>query len=939
MRRKFTSIVLLFIALALLFPFFPNTAKAAGETINTPASYSVNYFAWTPLSGVSITASGNPTLTIRLFVNHGLIRLGTSTGLTVDDSQNGTLEITGLLSDINAGLATLSYKAVEFGTENLEISIAATGEIFNPLNDHIYEFVDAPTGIDWNDANADALSRTKYGLTGYLVTITSDQENTFIAERMLVDGWMGASDAGVDGEWRWVTGPEAGTQFWQGLDAGSGGAPVGGEYSNWLDIEPNNFGGDEDCGQFYAQQGPDLLGTWNDLDCGNNGINGYIVEYGEPGDTAEIVNKSVPITVNSADIYISNCDDLMAVDDFDTDNENIFLANDIDCTGKTVAPLFPNGFFGVFDGQNHTISGYEYTATSVFQNNMGLFSRTDGATIRNLNLRNGFIHQDIASDNVGALVGAVANTTIENVTSSWEITASQNVGGLIGWINSAGAVSITNSSATGDITGGAAVGGLVGRISAVGEVTIESVFATGNINSQYQNAGGLIGALVAQDTIITVQKSYATGNVSGSTGSARYYGGLIGRMDADQFADVGEIIIQDTYATGNISNAESGGGLIGYITDFFSDPASIHVTVQRSYASGNVTTANDFAGGLIGFIEPSGDGTIYTIQDVFAVGGLTANNPDTKGGLIGYSTHNSITSSNNYYDSTLTTATSCVGNNGIQISNCTAIDTTLDLNHFKNNNINEPMSGWDFSTIWKKQPNGYPVFGITDDGDGISATIENAAPNSGDANNDGIQDSLQSNVASFLNSTSNTYTSFEIPNTCSFTALSNFTEDAAIGKDADYSYPFGLIDFNINCTVPGATHTINVYQYGNHNPSQFTLRKYLPSNDYTAIAGSSVSAFTIGGSSGIKGTYQLTDGGTFDEDSLPNGFIEDPIGLALSALIPTIPVVDPGVPNTGTRNINFFPAITLIMIGSVLIASARKENSSDEIKGSSKKEI
>ena len=39
--------------------------------------------------------------------------------------------------------------------------------------------------------------------------------------------WIGGNDTAEEGKWEWVTGPEAGTQFWQG---GVAGFPVGGHF-------------------------------------------------------------------------------------------------------------------------------------------------------------------------------------------------------------------------------------------------------------------------------------------------------------------------------------------------------------------------------------------------------------------------------------------------------------------------------------------------------------------------------------------------------------------------------------------------------------------------------------------------------------------------------------------------------------------------------------
>ena len=83
---------------------------------------------------------------------------------------------------------------------------------------------------------------------------------------------MGGSDEAVEGEWRWVEGPEAGQQFWQGL---AGGGPVNGAYTNWGAGEPNKFFGPGNP-ENYAHMRAD--GLWNDLP-ENRNLN-YIIEWG-----------------------------------------------------------------------------------------------------------------------------------------------------------------------------------------------------------------------------------------------------------------------------------------------------------------------------------------------------------------------------------------------------------------------------------------------------------------------------------------------------------------------------------------------------------------------------------------------------------------------------------------------------------------------------------
>lgn len=130
-------------------------------------------------------------------------------------------------------------------------------------NGHAYEYV--ADALDWSSARVAARDRQFGSVEGHLATITSQAENNLLAQ-LGDDGWLGGSDAGTEGVWTWVEGPEAGQVFWQG---GVDGTSLG--YVAWTPNNPNDqYGREDSLHLFFA--------GWNDFDGGGTRA-GYFVEY------------------------------------------------------------------------------------------------------------------------------------------------------------------------------------------------------------------------------------------------------------------------------------------------------------------------------------------------------------------------------------------------------------------------------------------------------------------------------------------------------------------------------------------------------------------------------------------------------------------------------------------------------------------------------------
>lgn len=246
----------------------------------------------TAITGFQIVGAAASTTPVQLRVSNGSLSLLTTTGLTFNGASSGaTINFSGTVANINAALSTLQYTRTTTGSDTLEVSLVEAGEVFFLDNNHLYKFIAG--SYTWDQAKTAAEGQTLYGASGYLATITSAEENTFVYERISGDGWLGATDAAIEDTWIWATGPEAGTTFYSGR-GGAGGSAVDGQYNSWATNEPNDFGTGEDCGYMYASQD----GDWNDFPC--SAQQGYVVEFGAPGDLPTVVAAN--ITIVTADV-------------------------------------------------------------------------------------------------------------------------------------------------------------------------------------------------------------------------------------------------------------------------------------------------------------------------------------------------------------------------------------------------------------------------------------------------------------------------------------------------------------------------------------------------------------------------------------------------------------------------------------------------------------
>lgn len=118
---------------------------------------------------------------------------------------------------------------------------AGSANFNDPATGHCYMLFDNKQPWDAAVAACAAL-----GPGHHLATVEDAVENQIIADMIgSPDAWLAATDSANEGTWTWATG-----------DAFA--------FTNWRSGEPNNGGGNEDCGLIEGGRG----GTWDDRPCG-----------------------------------------------------------------------------------------------------------------------------------------------------------------------------------------------------------------------------------------------------------------------------------------------------------------------------------------------------------------------------------------------------------------------------------------------------------------------------------------------------------------------------------------------------------------------------------------------------------------------------------------------------------------------------------------------
>ena len=334
----------IFTTFFLIIFFSTKVVYSASFTFPSTLTTNTSDFVLLSETGTTPSVSGFSTdVLITITATAGFVKITTVTGLeqingfcgyTADNSSSEPANCSndnrteigfeGTQAEVNNALATLSFKG-DGSTSSATISVSATptGASYNPVNGHYYRVVgNDDDAVTWPNARTGAKSDAQKfnGLTGYLVTITSEQENTWVKEKISANAWTGGSDSETEKTWKWMDGPEAGQTYTcqvatTGTTGGTG-ATISccseQSYLNWASGEPNAFRQGvnpynwvEDYMHVYGDPNHARYGTWNDFvspyENNANKVTKYIIEYGGMGGTATVFGAaSISITSTEA---------------------------------------------------------------------------------------------------------------------------------------------------------------------------------------------------------------------------------------------------------------------------------------------------------------------------------------------------------------------------------------------------------------------------------------------------------------------------------------------------------------------------------------------------------------------------------------------------------------------------------------------------------------
>jgi len=306
---------------------------------------------------------------------------------------------------------------------------------------------------------------------------------------------------------------------------------------------------------------------------------------------------------------------------------------------------------------------------------------------------------------IGGLIAKTTTATISNCMSSVNLPGTHNyVGGLIAYADKN--TGITDSYATGNVSGNDNVGGCIGTCD---NSSATNCYSTGAVSGNSKYTGGFIGYNYQS----TISSCHSTSSLTLSGQSSENAGGFVGAnmsgtislcyamgvvssedSEVGGFAGTNNGSIEKSYATGNVTGNTVVGGFVGaneqdiaIITDCYSR-GDVHATVDGHQDVGGFAGENTVKAQLVNCYST---GKVTAVNTSFTdIGGFAGLNNDS------YPADYKGIITNSYWDTTTSELASSKGAEGKTTSEMKTAST---------------FTNWDFTTIWSIDPNkndGYP---------------------------------------------------------------------------------------------------------------------------------------------------------------------------------------------------------------------------------------
>lgn len=232
-------------------------------------------------------------------------------------------------------------------------------------------------------------------------------------------------------------------------------------------------------------------------------------------------------------------------------------------------------FKGTFDGQNHFISGLYNCVLGENRGEpdgtIGLFSKLENATVRNLTVRNSYFYVYNYTDAIGGLASVLYESDINNChCENIKIYAhsSNGVGGLVGSV--IGQANLSDCTVSGEVKSGYSsnVGGIVSNWSCG---TMKNCTNNATVIA-FENAiaGGICCMLSDAMADTATEVSQVTGCVNNGTVSGESFGA--GGITARAHAGKANILFSDCKNNGAVSAKSGVGGIVGTL---YADQSSV----------------------------------------------------------------------------------------------------------------------------------------------------------------------------------------------------------------------------------------------------------------------------------------------------------------------------------------------------------------------------